>query len=670
MFRLCRPALLVGAGGALASLYVCQIVAPAARHQFREASFSVLVTLTEADIRPGEFFQVVPGRVMYARRVSPAGWRDVLLFDAKAEGEPRLYLADRGRLVIDQENTRAALVLQDVVAHPGKPGTTTYRVDRSRQVTLDLGWETVAPRISLTRTQAELSVQELRAGIEVRARDGLPTAAWSLALHERYAIPATCLAIALLGVALGATTRRSSKLGSFVLGLAVIFSGYVVMFCCRSLVVSGYLPPVWGAWIPNGLLGVAGVALLIRRSRWGEPSPLSTRIKEAGGAALRSLVAALRGAATARAGRSFSAGRILDRYVARLYGVVFLLSAAGLLVIFYITMFTDLSADLFAERATLPMLLLYQWYATPQTLCYVIPIAAQIAALATIGLLTMSSELVVMKACGISLYRIALPIVLAAGLCSGALFGMQESVLGRANRLADAQRRRIHGEPAERQRLDPNWIAGRSGAISHYADFSAASAGLRDVTTLEFDTTTWRLKRKTFAARAEYVGRGQEAPVWLGHQVTEWNFRPDGQLGGYTTFEQRELSLDPPERFGGQRIDATQLTYVELTRYVRDLRARGLDATPDLVSLRRKLSFPLVPLVMTLIAVPFAATVGRRGALFGIAAGVGLAFGYWMAASVLAAIGRAGALDPTLAAWAPNLAFSALAAYLLLTTRT
>jgi lipopolysaccharide export LptBFGC system permease protein LptF len=73
---------------------------------------------------------------------------------------------------------------------------------------------------------------------------------------------------------------------------------------------------------------------------------------------------------------------------------------------------------------------------------------------------------------------------------------------------------------------------------------------------------------------------------------------------------------------------------------------------------------------MSLIAVPFAVTSGRRGALYGIGAGIVLALAYWIVISAFAAIGSADLMPPVLAAWAPNVLFTAAAAYLLLTVRT
>jgi lipopolysaccharide export LptBFGC system permease protein LptF len=88
------------------------------------------------------------------------------------------------------------------------------------------------------------------------------------------------------------------------------------------------------------------------------------------------------------------------------------------------------------------------------------------------------------------------------------------------------------------------------------------------------------------------------------------------------------------------------------------------------VSLQRKIAFPFVTFVMTMLAIPFAVTTGPRGALYGIGVGIVLAIVYWVALSLFGALGEGGVLTPILAAWAPNLLFGAGAAYMILTVRT
>jgi lipopolysaccharide export LptBFGC system permease protein LptF len=112
------------------------------------------------------------------------------------------------------------------------------------------------------------------------------------------------------------------------------------------------------------------------------------------------------------------------------------------------------------------------------------------------------------------------------------------------------------------------------------------------------------------------------------------------------------------------------MTYGELRAYIGQLEASGANVVPYTVELRRKIAFPLVTVVMTLIAIPFAITTGRRGALYGIGIGIVLAIFYFLVMTLFVALGRGGLLGPTLAAWAPNLLFGAVAAYMILTVRT
>ena len=88
------------------------------------------------------------------------------------------------------------------------------------------------------------------------------------------------------------------------------------------------------------------------------------------------------------------------------------------------------------------------------------------------------------------------------------------------------------------------------------------------------------------------------------------------------------------------------------------------------MELQRKLSFPFVTLVMTLLAIPFGVTTGTRGTLFGIGLGIVIALSYWILSSAFIAIGSAGVLPPVLAGWATNILGIGVAGYLLLTART
>jgi lipopolysaccharide export LptBFGC system permease protein LptF len=142
------------------------------------------------------------------------------------------------------------------------------------------------------------------------------------------------------------------------------------------------------------------------------------------------------------------------------------------------------------------------------------------------------------------------------------------------------------------------------------------------------------------------------------------------QVKRYSTFSALRLPLEPADYFETEAPEPDRMNYAQLKRYIDELKMSGYTVMQHEVELHRKLAFPLVTLVMTLIAVPFAVTTGKRGAMYGIGIGIVLALVYWTTISVFAAFGASGLMSPTLAAWAPNLLFGATALYLLLTVRT
>jgi lipopolysaccharide export LptBFGC system permease protein LptF len=112
------------------------------------------------------------------------------------------------------------------------------------------------------------------------------------------------------------------------------------------------------------------------------------------------------------------------------------------------------------------------------------------------------------------------------------------------------------------------------------------------------------------------------------------------------------------------------MTFGELQRYIRDLGQSGFDTKHLSVQLNIKLAYPIITLVMAVLAIPFALSMGKRGSLTGIAAAIGVAIAYWVLKSTFEALGDVNFLPTLLAAWSPDLLFGFAGAYLLLRTPT
>jgi lipopolysaccharide export LptBFGC system permease protein LptF len=284
-----------------------------------------------------------------------------------------------------------------------------------------------------------------------------------------------------------------------------------------------------------------------------------------------------------------------------------------------------------------------------------------------------------MKACGISLYRASVPLLVFALLSGAVLFGLEEKVLAPANRQWKRYRMIFNNQDPDRaDMLNRGWVISRDGRSIYHFDSFHANPGKADRTLYQFseftfDTASWRMASRLSAALVVHspARSAQEGtPTWLATNGWTRQFPANSTNAEYSVFKQREIHLEPPDYFGNEQPDAEKMNYLDLRRYVEALRLGGFTDRNALVQLQTKIAFPFVALVMTLIAVPFAVTMGRRGAMYGIGLGVVLAITYWVAARIFEAFGVGGALPPGLAAWAPNILFGAGAVYLLLTVRT
>ena len=701
-WRLLRPILLMAVVAAASTTYVTLKVIPDANQAFREITFDIITKQVENDIRPRVFFEGFTGWVIYARDEprEGGGWKDVLVANTSKPDTTEIFLASRGRVVLNREERRVDLVLTDGVRYSAdKPGDTQI-YQFPADLTLGLNPDAVFGKQELARGISEKTIAELRKDADTKLRLNPPLSPHPeiVKIQQKFSIPAACFVFAFIGLALGLTVARDGKLGGFVIGVVVIFAYYIVLFLgdaqtrghyhqieeARQLGTASFLNAQLSPWWPNIVLGIFGVTALIWRSRYSErslpivipaiiPQRLQTRWSHAAsaGAAAATSTDPPRSAARRKVVVIVRVPRIrvpgqpglLDQYIGRLYLRVVGIAFAALLGLFYISTFIDASDKLFkgsVGTGTVMQLLLFR---TPQFIYWVIPISALISTLATFGMLSRTSELTVIKACGVSLYRAAAPVIVLSLIWSGLLFALDQDILARANRRAGALDDIIRNRPAHTiSPLNRRWMIGRDGSIYHYTYFDSRHRTLTALTVFRLVPNAWRLASETYAASAEYV----EGWTGTGGWVQEF---PAGATK-WRAVTREPIAIDPPEYFATEDADTEMMTAAQLRRTVEELASSGFNYLPQQVALHRKVAFPFVTFVMTLLAVPFGVTTGRRGALYGIGLGAVIALLYWLVMSVFVAIGSAGLLPPVLAAWTPNIIVTACAAYLMLIAKT
>jgi LPS export ABC transporter permease LptG/LPS export ABC transporter permease LptF len=685
--RLLRPvlalALLVGA----IDLYVLLEAVPNANQTFREVTYRLLTQQVESDIKPRQFYEGFPGMVVYVREIKPGSvWSGVLIADTSRLGRPSVTLAETGHLVMDDKERKIDVVLRGAKTYAPGMDPDIYDVRTGDPERVQISAEQVYGAGTVVRGLAEKTVVELRSDIVKKIEKGESPHNEIMFIHQKFAFPVACLVFALLALPLGLHTRKEGRLAGLTLGLAVLFVYYGLHSMAEGGAKGHVVPADLARWIPNLVLAPLGILAIWWRSRargqelampvpgWVARLTAGTPAKTAAGAEPGRVVVVIRLPAL-----PFPRPRLLDLYVSGRYLRIIALAFVALLGLYYISTFIDKSEKLFKGQATGAMMVEFLWYSTPQFIVLLMPMATLVAVLATIGGLTRTSELTVMRACGVSLYRVAMPLVLMAFVWSGILFLLDERVVAHSNRRAAQLDDAIRGRaPRTVDAANRNWLAGID-RVYYFIAFDPNRRVLHRVSVFETATQPFRLVRHMFTERAAAPASSAQAQAsettlvpWQAERGWIQEFEAAATPSGSSreTFQQRPLLLATPETFGGDRLDAELMTFGQLRAHVRRLGASGFNIEQERLSLYRKIAFPLGTVVMTLLAVPFAVTTGRRGALYGIGLAIVLAVLHAGAETVFGFLGTAGTLPPPLAAWATNILFAAGAAYLTLTVRT
>lgn len=681
--RLLRPLLLIAVVATVVTTYVMIVALPFANQAFREITFKLMMTRGETKIKPRIFYTDFPNLVIYVREVTPGvGWTDVMVSENSDPTKPKTYLAKKGRLLLDESKRTVQMILFDGTTHSvDLDDPEKYEHGTFSRTALIIDPESVFPRTGPMKGYTEMTIAELKAEMADLLKQNIYPHNQIMAWQQKYSIPVACLAFMLVALGMGVSHRRDGRLASFVLGIGVVLVYWVLMYISRSIAKAGIFP-YWFAWlamwVPNIVVAIWGGVLIARKLRGPEQSgfrftlPLVRR-RARDTRCDNGVAAPARGTRVIVVVKiphiAFPRLSILDWYVLKQGLRVSILSGAGLLALFYVASFIDLSDHLFKGRTSGMTVLTYLWWASPQFTYYLVPLAVLMGALVTIGALTKNTELVVMKACGISLYRAAAPLLILAVIGSVILMGLEEGVLASSNRRADAINNTIRGRFPTTTDLNRRWVTANNGNVYQYLYFEPGKNRLNGLSIYEFGKDPSTLARRRYFSYATFDGdreaKGQV--MWQGARGWEREFQPKSRFASFTN---KSIPIEGPGYFASERPDAQYMSYRQLSEHVTALEAGGFNVVPYIVALHRKIAFPFVTLIMALIAVPFAVTTGKRGAMYGIGAGIVLAILYWTAISVFGAVGAGGLMSPALAAWAPNIIFGCAAMYLLLTVRT
>jgi LPS export ABC transporter permease LptF/LPS export ABC transporter permease LptG len=705
--RLIGPVFALSTLAALATFFIHTVALPAANQTHRELVFKLIVTKARTAVRPRTFTEkpLPTGMILYVSdiRADNGEWTNVLIHDRRAQPRSQLILSRSGRLVVDEPNHTVRVELGEGIRHTfDATRPRDYDQEKFRFLAFTLPFEELFPKPPLSKGDREMTLGELSREVQARLAKGDAKAAarFEVEWHKKFAIATACLVFGLLGLGLSLGNRKEARSAAFALSIAVIFVYYVLIRLGEQAGDTGLMPPFLAMWGANVVLGGAALALLALNHREAAFDPLDAR----------HYLGLLPALPRARAPRPKAARKgprpattvviriprinlhfptLVDRYIARSYLGYVTLVLCAFVAIFVLAELMDLFDDISHNKVKGKVVLHYYLFHSVAIVHIVVPVAVLVGVLVTFGVLARRNEVTAMKAGGLSVYRIAAPLLAMGTLVSSGLFALQEFVLPHTNRIAEQDYNVIKGRPPQASSLiERSWILATDGRFYNYDyvirrdDPSQAEARARRVreefslfglSVYDVDVASWELREQLYTRRASW-----NAPRWAydldpGYRRT---LRPGLAFRAFETARVRGLGgepggeLEPPDYFRREVKPYETMNFDELRRHIASVEAMGFDAIPLRVQLHRKLSFPMVGVVMTLLGIPFSFVVARRGALYGIGLSVIIAIVYWACLGTFEALGNNALLPPVLASWAPNLLFGAAGLYLLLTLET
>ncbi len=362
----------------------------------------------------------------------------------------------------------------------------------------------------------------------------------------------------------------------------------------------------------------------------------------------------------------FERYRTIQRYVVREYLKVFGLTLSSLIFIYVIVLFFQ-KVDTFIKFEA-PFFLIFEYllYKIPEvSFQWTLPYAVLLATLLTLGMLSRHSEITAMKAGGISLYRITLPLLIIAFFMSLLSFLGNEHLVPLTNRevrdLLDVKVRRE--APSDFFKNYKIWYHS-DHRIFNIQLLDPENKILKGFTLYQFDSE-FRCIQRVDAREAKW----SNGKWWLIEGAVR-HFDEDGSIRT-SRFQEMEYPLGEHwDSFRTIERHAKEMSYSELHHYIDRIQAAGYDATRYRVDLYSKYSYPLLNLIMVLIGVPFALKTGRSGGLaLSIGVSVLIGFAYGVTFYIFLSFGKSGVLPPLLSSWTPTLLFGLAGIFTLMSIR-
>jgi LPS export ABC transporter permease LptF/LPS export ABC transporter permease LptG len=633
-----------------------------------------------AEVQARVFQEQFPNSILYISDMPSSAntrWHRIFLFDITPSNDrgdsPRLTLATDAIAVPDAAQNRIQLSLSNASTYDVSKDSSEYGVSSAPAHDIILQAKPNDPLPS--RPVAEMDTGPLYKLAYSNLADRERTLEARIELHQRLALPFACMLLALTGIPLGVGSRRAGKSSAYVLTVALALLYFTGLINAINFGRQGTIPAGLAAWIPNLAFAVLGFSLLTRLEAPGDRDYIGrlTRLFRSASRRPQESIPRLldRFQPKVWKGRFPLLPQVVDTYLLSSFLFYFVLWLVSFVLMVHVFTFFELLSDVIKNHIPMSKMFTYLFFLSPRLIYQLTPVSVLTAVLVVFGVLTKNNEVTAFKACGVSMYRLTVPILAGGLLLSGGLFAFDHYWVPDADRIQDALRSEIKGRPAQTY-LNPNrtWFYGLEDRIYNYKYFDQKAKVMLGVNVFEIDPGTFRLKKHIAAERASWV---PAVNAWIFQNGWSRDLKGYEEAavfdfaGGVKVFPELK---ETPDYFVKEALQSSQMNFLELRSYIDELRQSGFDTIQLQVQLYKKFSVPLFAFILALVSAPFAFLAGNRGGMAGIGMSFAIFVTYVSVDQFFEQLGNLSELPPQLAAWSPDVVFSLVGLYFLVRMRT
>jgi len=499
-----------------------------------------------------------------------------------------------------------------------------------------------------------------------------PNYEWNYILYYRLLTPFVCFALAMFAVPLAARHSRVRKGSGLGMSLLLVGVYFALSKTGKSAVEDGRVHALIGVGSPLLIYLVIGLLMMLGKNLWwGRYLETSGHLR---GGISRLFKAAMQLFRRGRRRKSMVLGgpastlvfpSKLDIYTSKLFFSIYLLVQSSFITLYLLVEYIQLGDHIRKNQPGADVVFGYFLYKIPEVIDTTMFICLLTAVLILLTVMSRNNEVTAVRASGGSMHRLCLPLVLYGMLFSAGTYYLGNTLLPQMNRMAATYKNNI------RNRTNTNifrtrdvWLRTRSGEIVNYKHFSDKDNRLIGVSRYRLDEESGQPMQIVREQNLRFEGESwlveSTGAAWLLEKSEEGDLVPKPfQIENGSVCE---LQLDMSD-LSQRRLKAAEFSIAGLKEHLDYLQSLGYDEDQYRTALYVKYAQPLVPMIMILLAMPLGFQSGRRGALYGLAAGFIAGMSFLGLMELFKKLGASGVLNPVTAGWSVVVMLGSIALY-------